>query len=88
MDIINAIVSYWTEPIGLIVIISGLSVAGLIGLGYSKYRNHKSQGNIDISFPKYLQGKTRLLNPRKKQKTVLNTDKALEMIDEILKENK
>lgn len=88
--IINSIVGFSTSPIGLGAGILSLSVIGVVGLAYSKYHGQISQGNIDVSFPKYLQEKVKFSNTRKTQKSqkVHSSEKALDMIDEILKENK
>ncbi len=93
-NIIDSIVSFSTSSIGLVTGISVLAIIiGVIGVAYSQYHTQITQGTLNESFLQYLQKKLKFSKRKKIEKSKstmhkIDIDRYLDIIDEIIEENK
>lgn len=90
LDLINTILADSNYFVGLSIITICLVVVILVGFNYSKYRSQISKEKNYTSFFEYLRKNLKFWNSKQKQtqRYKHDSDKALEMIEEILNETK
>lgn len=85
----NSLIGYSIDIIEIGVVIIPVAIISLISYSYYKFRKVNIYNNRNSSFTRYMQEKVKYSSKKSKQEPMPKhtSDKALDMIDEILKEN-